>query len=207
MDSAQILVVAATDHEMAQPNGWLTLTCGVGPVEAAAATAAAIARWRPAAVLHVGIAGSRRHRGFAAGSLVIGSSSRYCDLHVPAGWAPHIVDAATQLVAAASAALPNALVLPIGTSAHVGGTSHCDVEAMEGFGVLRAAQLAGVPALEVRAISNEIEEADRSRWHFALAFAAIISATPHLVPALQRALSITLSGSSPLVISQEVADA
>ena len=32
---------------------------------------------------------------------------------------------------------------------------------MEGFGVLRAAQLAGVPAIEVRAISNEIEEVDR----------------------------------------------
>src|SRR5919206_69607 len=54
-----------------------------------------------------------------------------------------------------------------------GGTTGCEVEAMEGFGVLRAAQLAGVPAIEVRAISNEIEETDRARWRFDDAFAAI----------------------------------
>ena len=29
---------------------------------------------------------------------------------------------------------------------------------MEGFAVLRAAQMAGVPAIEVRVISNEIEQ-------------------------------------------------
>ncbi len=50
------------------------------------------------------------------------------------------------LLAAARRALPEARVLPIGTSARVGGTSGCDVEAMEGFAVLRAAELAGVPA-------------------------------------------------------------
>ena len=38
------------------------------------------------------------------------------------------------------------------------------VEAMEGFGVLRAAALAGVPALELRAISNMVGEEDRTRW-------------------------------------------
>ena len=54
-------------------------------------------------------------------------------------------------------------------------------EAMEGFGVLRAAQRAGVPAVEVRAISNDIEETDRARWHFDEAFAAIVAVTPRLV--------------------------
>ena len=33
--------------------------------------------------------------------------------------------------------------------------------------MLRAAALAGVPAVEVRAISNEIGEPDRSRWQIA----------------------------------------
>ena len=69
----------------------------------------------------------------------------------------------------------------IGTSARVGGTTGCDVEAMEGFGVLRAAQRAGIPALEVRAISNAIEERDRSRWRFEDAFGAITLVTPRLV--------------------------
>jgi nucleoside phosphorylase len=82
--------------------------------------------------------------------------------------------------------LPAALVLAIGTSARIGGTSGCDVEAMEGFGVLRAAQLAGVPAIEVRAISNDVEETDRARWHFDAAFAAITGATPALVAELSR---------------------
>jgi nucleoside phosphorylase len=180
-DRARILVVAATARELAPPDGWLTLQCGVGPVEAAAATVAAIAAHRPAAILHVGIAGARRRAGLAPASLVIGSEARYCDLDVPEAWAPRVVCSTPALLASAQRILPGAPVLPIGTSARVNGTTGCDVEAMEGFGVLRAAQLSGVPAIEVRAVSNEIEEADRARWHVDAAFAAIVSATPLLV--------------------------
>jgi nucleoside phosphorylase len=52
---------------------------------------------------------------------------------------------------------------------------------MEGFAVLRSAQLAGIPAIEVRAISNAVEEHDRALWRFDDAFAAIAAATPRLV--------------------------
>jgi futalosine hydrolase len=187
-DRARILVVSATARELATAVGWRTLLCGVGPVEAAAATAAEIARERPAIILHVGIAGSRRHRALAPAALVIGSESQYCDLGVPTKFAPNTVITPPELVAAAQHALPSAVVLPIGTSARVGGTSGCDIEAMEGFGVLRAAQLAQVPAIEVRAISNDIEENDRARWHFGAAFEAITSATPRIVAELLRAL-------------------
>ena len=93
------------------------------------------------------------------------------------------------LLRAVQRALPDAVTLSIGTSARVGGTVLCDVEAMEGFGVLRAAQLAGVPAIEVRAISNEIEERDRARWHFDAAFAAITAVTPPLVRALRESFT------------------
>ena len=61
--------------------------------------------------------------------------------------------------------LPAAHRLPIATTAHVGG-GDCDVEAMEGFGVLRAAVEAGIPAIELRAISNMVEETDRTNWDF-----------------------------------------
>jgi futalosine hydrolase len=44
---------------------------------------------------------------------------------------------------------------------------------MEGFGVLRACALAGVPAVELRAISNAPDEADRGAWRFEDAFAAL----------------------------------
>ena len=98
---------------------------------------------------------------------------------------PARVEPDSRLVDAARRALPGALVLPIGTSARVGGTSGCEVEAMEGFAVLRAAQLAGVPAVEVRAISNDIDESDRSRWHFDDALAALQDALPRLLAELR----------------------
>jgi len=187
-ERANILVIAATDRELAQPEGWSRLRCGVGPVDAAAATASAIATCRPDAILHVGIAGGRRRCAFLPSTLVIGTEARYDDLVLPAPWAPDRVEATSCLLDALRSAFPEAPALPIGTSARVGGTAACDVEAMEGFGVLRAAQLAGVPAIEVRAIANEIEEEDRARWHFDDAFAAITAATPRLVSALREAL-------------------
>ena len=95
---------------------------------------------------------------------------------------------APDLVAAALRAVPGARAEVIGTSARVGATTGCQVEAMEGFAVLRAAALAGVPAIEVRAISNAIEEADRARWRFDEAFDAIRAATPALVRELAACL-------------------
>lgn len=185
----RILVVAATERELAASSGWRTLCCGVGPVEAAATTAAAIAIDRPAAIVHVGIAGARRARALAPATLVVGAEARYHDLIVPAWLAPGVVVTDEALIAAVRRAFPDAALLPIGTSGRIGGTNGTDVEAMEGFAVLRAAQLAGVPAIEVRAISNEIEEDDRARWHFDAAFAAITAATPRLVEEVARCVS------------------
>jgi futalosine hydrolase len=176
-----ILVVAATDRELVAGEAWLTLVCGIGPVDAAAATAAAIAEHRPSAVLHVGIAGARRAAGLLPPALVIGVEARYCDLDVPLASARKAIVASPNLLAAARRALPSAVALPIGTSARVGGTTGCDVEAMEGFAVLRAAHLAGVPAIEVRAIANAVEERDRALWRFDEAFAAATAAIPLLV--------------------------
>ena len=190
-ERSRVLVVAATARELAASDAFLTLRCGVGPVEAAASTAAAIAAHRPAAVLHVGVAGARRQRTLAPASIVVGTESRYCDLPatIPAEWAPRTVEASPLLVSAVRRVVPGAVALPIGTSARVGGTSGCDVEAMEGFGVLRAAQLAGVPAVEVRAISNEIEEGDRARWRLDDAFAAITALTPRLAAEILTCVS------------------
>lgn len=192
--SADILVVAATARELAPADGWRTLCCGVGPVEAAASTAAAIASERPTLVLHVGIAGARRASGLVPPALVIGTAAHYTDLAIPASWAPSVLAPEAALIAAAQRACPDAVLRAIGTSARVGGTlgarsADVEVEAMEGFAVLRAAQRAGVPALEVRAISNAIEETDRTRWAFDAAFAAITGATPRLVAELRRCVS------------------
>jgi futalosine hydrolase len=184
-----LLVIAATDRELAPSHGWRTLVCGVGPVEAAAATAAAIAADRPAAILHVGIAGARRKAKIPAGTIVIGNESVYCDLAPRNPFSPRLVTPGAALVAALQRAAPAALVRTIGTSARVGGTKECEVEAMEGFAVLRAAALADIPAIEVRVVSNDIEEADRSRWHFDLAFDTIRSVTPSFVAELLRCVT------------------
>lgn len=179
--SVVILVVAATERELAGADGAATLACGIGPVEAAAATAQALAVQAPSAVLHVGIAGAR---GIAAPQLVIGSEAVYEDA---AGGAlvPERLVPDAGLVERARRALPDAQVLPIGTSARVGGTSGCSVEAMEGFAVLRAAELAGIPAVEVRAVSNEIDEPDRALWRFDDALGALERALPLLLDELR----------------------
>jgi futalosine hydrolase len=72
-------------------------------------------------------------------------------------------------------------VLPIATCARVGGGTECDVEAMEGFGVLRACALAGVPAVELRVISNDPAEPDRATWRFDEAFAVLGDAVARVV--------------------------
>lgn len=189
IDRAQILVVAATERELAPANGWLTVLCGVGPVEAAISTAVAIEKYHPRAIVHVGIAGARREAALAPAAIVIGSESRYCDLHIAAEWARSHVIAPATLLRAAQRALPDASTRCIGTSANIGGSRECDVEAMEGFAVLRAAERAGIPAIEVRSISNEIEEHDRARWHFDHAFAAITAITPRLVDEIARSVT------------------
>ena len=171
-----VLLVAATDIELCDQPGFV---CGIGPVEAGVATARQLALEAPGAVLHIGIAGAR---GITPGGLVIGSESMYTDI---AAEIPVVdrVDPDAGLLAALRDAVPEALSLPIGTSAAVGGAADARVEGMEGFAVLRACALAGVPGIEVRAVSNEIAEGDRSRWRIGRALEALADALPRMLEA------------------------
>ena len=174
-----MLVVAATQRELELLDGADTFCCGIGPVEAALRTARAIEVRRPDAVLHVGIAGAH---GIEPPALVLGSEAVYCDVIDPGSTLPRVERASPDaaLLERVRTALPEALVLPIATCGKVGGGSGFDVEAMEGFGVLRACELAGVPAVELRAISNSPGEPDRSKWRFDEAFAALAAALERL---------------------------
>jgi futalosine hydrolase len=174
-----LLVVAATERELALLDGLDTFCCGIGPVEAALRTSRALEERRPDAVLHAGIAGSRT---LDPPALVLGSEAVYCDVIDPASTLPRVerVRPNGTLLEHARAALPDAHVLPIATCGKVGGGTGFDVEAMEGFGVLRACELARVPALELRAISNSPDETDRARWRFDEAFAALAAALQRL---------------------------
>jgi nucleoside phosphorylase len=177
-----ILVVAATDDELRGAGDARVLACGVGPVEAAARTAAELAREPADAVLHVGIAGARE---FDAPTFVIGAEAIYEDAD-DQQWIQLRIAADERLVAAVRAALPDARVAAIGTTARIAGASDCDVEAMEGYAVLRAAALAGVPAVEVRVLSNAISD-DQEHWRFDEAFTLLADALPRLVEAVERA--------------------
>jgi futalosine hydrolase len=174
-----VLLLAATDRELAGLDG---VVCGVGPVDAAAATARALAERSPRAAVNVGLAGAH---GFGAPELVLGSESIYCDAGSPLVAA--LARPSRELLAAARDALPAARVCPIGTSARVNGSTGCLVEAMEGFAVLRACELAGVPALELRVTVNEISEPDRGRWRFDDGIELLARTLPRLLEALRAA--------------------
>jgi predicted 5'-methylthioadenosine/S-adenosylhomocysteine nucleosidase len=178
----ELLLVAATELELCDRDG---LVCGIGPVEAAIATAARLAEDRPGAVLHVGVAGGRR---LTPGTLVFGTEAAYLDI---AAGIPVVdrVEPDPRLLAALRSAFPDTVALPIATSATVrSGPAEHDfrVEAMEGFGVLRACELAGVPAVEVRAISNDIGEGDRERWMIQRGLEVLGAALPRLLEALSQ---------------------
>src|SRR5262249_11468786 len=164
-----MLVVAATERELAYVRDADVFVCGVGPVEAAVRTAQVLMERKPEAVLHVGIAGGR---GLEPLTIVLGSVSIYSDVDaaIPT---THDIEPDAALLERAPSALPAARVLPIATSAAVDGASRYDVEAMEGFGVLLACFLAGVPAVELRVISNDPAEPDRAKWRFEEAFAVL----------------------------------
>jgi nucleoside phosphorylase len=179
-----VLLVAATEPELCGHPG---LACGIGPVEAAAATARAIERERPDAVLHVGLAGAR---GLELGTLVVGTEAVYADLTAAIPVVSRVEPDPT-LLAAIRRTFSDAPALPIATSAAVSSPSNSllqsvSVEAMEGFGVLRACELAGVPAIEVRAISNELGEPDRARWDLELGLATLADALPRLLDAVRE---------------------
>lgn len=175
-----LLVIAATPQELAGAAGARTLVCGIGPREAYIATEDAVSEGGATAVLHVGIAGARRGSGVPVLATVIGTQAVDCD-----GDSEPIAPAA-KLLAAARRALPEALALPIGTSAHVGGSSGVTVEAMEGFAVLAACLDEGVPSLELRVVSNEVEEPDRALWRFDDALAELARVTALVVAELER---------------------
>lgn len=181
----RILVVAATERELSGHDG---LACGIGPVEAAARTAHALAEGRPNTVLHVGLAGGV---DLEAGTIVVGTEALYADI---AAAIPVVsrVEPDQKLLAAVRAAFPDAPALPIATRAAVSGPSDtvslgdARVEAMEGFAVLRACELAGVPAVEVRVISNELGEPDRSRWELERGLEVLAAALPRLLDAVRE---------------------
>ena len=155
-------------------------------------------------VVSAGIGG-----GFApvapVGSLVVASGIVAADLgaQTPEGFVPvtalgfgrvrHVPPASlVREVAAATGAHPGE-ILTVSTvtgdaeraAALLAAHPRAAAEAMEGFGVAEAADRAGVPVLELRAVSNAVGPRDREAWRIGDALAALTGAFGKLVPVLE----------------------
>ncbi|TAM62151.1 futalosine hydrolase [bacterium] len=195
---SRLLVVSAVPAELPPPAPALTLlAAGIGPVEAASAVAAALAREEYGGVISVGIGGS--FGTLTNGTIAVVAEEIFAELGVENGEALQLPPGVTLvdrayadpvLVETARRALPRAAVGRGVTVATVTATEERAaqlrrsfdplVESMEGFAVLRAAQRAGVRALEIRAISNPVGTRDRSAWDIPGALAALHAACTRL---------------------------
>ncbi|HEX5566636.1 MAG TPA: futalosine hydrolase [Streptomyces sp.] len=203
-------VVAACPDAVGAPGGIDVLAVGVGPAAAAARTALALARdpgGRPyGLVVSAGIGG-----GFPplapVGSVAVSSEIVAADLGAETPGGPQPFTSVTDLgfgttvhrppeaLARAVAEAAGAAYGPVLTVSTATGTAEraallarrhpgALAEAMEGFGVAEAAAACGVPALEVRTVSNAVGPRDRAAWRIAEALEALTSAFGQIVPAL-----------------------
>ncbi|PTA66497.1 futalosine hydrolase [Deinococcus arcticus] len=178
--------------------GVRVVVSGVGPVAAALATAGALAQGPADLVISAGIGGAYPGSGLVPGDLAVSSVIVQADLGAWDGaafvpldtlglsvcpdrgqGAQFVVwDRAAQVAQAAGARFGPALTLCSVTGSAPGAQALAErvpgalCEGMEGAGAAHAALLAGVPALEVRGISNPVGPRDRAAWQLGPALAA-----------------------------------
>jgi len=203
-----VLVVCALREELGgfePPPGVTVLTAGVGLVEAAVATATALARGGVALAISAGIGGGFAGRARVGDALAIDAETLVdlgredgSPLALPGGAAlarraladPRLVALARGAGLRVAGALTRATVTTdaataAALAARVPGAA---VESMEGFAVLRAAERAGVAAAEVRGISNLVGPRETAGWDFRAGSAAAVAALESLL----RVLGTTL---------------
>ncbi len=179
-----ILLVSAVAKELE----WLgpragveVLIAGVGPVDAAARVARALAQRRYDVVVNAGISGAFRGVAEVGDGVVVGEETMELNLETgerialpPDGsLIADRVPSDGQLVEAITAlGFPLVRGITVGRVTSTDATAArlrergAEIESMEGFAVLRAAQLAGSTAIEVRGISNIVGERATSGWDF-----------------------------------------
>lgn len=178
-----ILVACAVGKELAffQPVPHVEmLVTGVGPVEAAASVSRALAQSSYELVVSAGIAGAFEGAAEIGEGVVVTDDTIELDLETGAQIAlpdgASVVQRARsdltlvdRLVEQGFRALRGITVSRVtatdATAARLAALG-AGVESMEGFAVLRAAEIAGVAAIEVRGISNIVCDRKNSRWDF-----------------------------------------
>jgi len=157
------------------------LVTGVGPVESAACVSRALAQSPYDLVISAGIAGAFEGAAEIGEGVVVSEEIFEVDLEtgIPlalpdgahvidrAGSDLSLVDRLVELGFRSVRGITVPRVTATDATASRLGNLGVGIESMEGFAVLRAAEIAGVPAIEVRGISNIVCERSRSRWDFA----------------------------------------
>ncbi len=198
----RVLAVCATNFERARislPESVQTLLCGVGPVEAAARTATALAGERYDLVLNIGIAGAFEGRSAIGESCVVTEDFIELDrengesLRLPPGdrLYPRAQSDPSLVEMLAASGMPQRTGVTVARVTTEAST--CDrlsalgaeIESMEGFSVLRAAQIARVRAVELRGISNLVGPRAAERWKLDAAFIALADAMHRLFAAVE----------------------
>jgi futalosine hydrolase len=154
---------------------------GVGPVEAASALSTALARREYGLVVNAGLAGAFDGAAQLGDGVVVIDDLMELDLETGAPIAlppgETIVakansdpEFAAQLNAKGFALLRGVTVARVTsseeTATRLARDLDAQVESMEGFAALRAAQRAGVRAIELRGISNRCGLREASNWDF-----------------------------------------
>jgi futalosine hydrolase len=156
------------------------LVTGVGPIEAGISVARALAQGPYSLVINAGVAGA--FEGCAAVGDGVVVSEEYMEIGLEDGKPFALPDGARIIDRVASDFMLVDRLVELGYASKRGITVpqvtttretaqrlaayKADVESMEGFAVLRAAEMAAVPAVELRGISNIVTERAKSGWDF-----------------------------------------
>ena len=176
------------------------VVAGIGRTNAAAATAEALAEARAtgapfAAVISTGIAGALLGSNLAIGTVIVADACVYAEegialpegqgdmrvLGFPLGdFEGNRVPVDGALLVAFRALGPACAIATVATCSgtdaaalSVRTRTGAMAEAMEGAAVVHAARRVGVPAIEIRSISNTTGDRATQRWDIAAAFAAL----------------------------------
>lgn len=180
-----ILLAVAVGAELGTwhaPEQVEVLVTGIGPVEASSAVAAALARREYRLVVNAGLAGAFDAAAAIGDGVVVAEDAMELALEsgsplaLPQG--VNVVETARsqralveRLRAQGFSALRGITVSRVtaseATAQRLARDRGAQVESMEGFAVLRAAELANVAAIELRGISNRCGAREVSCWDFA----------------------------------------
>ena len=199
-----ILLTCAVARELAfweTRAGVDVLVAGVGPVEAAVSVAHVLAQQRYKLVVNAGIGGAFDGAAAVGDAVVVARDRLELDYETGAPIAlpdgepiadeavsdPLLVTRMTEHGFARVSGITVSRITATEETAQRLIALGAQVESMEGFAVLRAAQRAGIPAIQLRGISNRCGSQDRSSWNFDAGFDAVRRITEALFEGLDAA--------------------